>query len=101
MSEPMYIKIYHKSADSLMSLTTNQLSLLFCLVSRYENIDNMCQVVLDNEQKERICTVLGWSDSTFSNALRGLKKANIIIKTDKNRYRLNANIFGAKGGKHK
>ena len=96
MREPKYIKFYYNSADILMSLSTNQLSLLTCLIANYENVNGLCQVVIDETAKARICSVLGWNDNTFANALRGLKKANVVTKAGKNEFVLNPTVFGGK-----
>ena len=97
-NEPKYIKFYYNSSDKLSPLTTKQATLLFFLLARYESNNGECYVKLDSETKQEIAHDLRWSDTSFENALRALKKNKVIEKRGKDTYVFDPEVFGAMNG---
>lgn len=91
--EPRYVKLYFNSADLLGELTNNQFSLLVYLLSKSYDEGGVCRVVVDSELKQEAIFELGWKPATFDNALRGLKKASVIVKANKELYIFNPEVL--------
>ena len=53
----------------------------------------VCRVELDDETKQEIMRDLHWSENTFGNSLRALKKAQIVVKANKILYVFNPEII--------
>lgn len=91
--EPRYVKLYFRSADKVGSLTRQQFSLFIYLLSKSYDEGGVCRVVIDSDTKKEIMAELEWKETTFGNALRALKKSQIIVRANKTLYIFNPEIL--------